>query len=172
MKKFIIAIFLVLNLSAADNNDKLFDCTEIFKARKSELLIELERIDEQKQSLSALKSATEELLNKREQKISQDEATVEKKLSEVSTKESNIKKMLEKNEQILKEIKELKAGKVAQSFSKMKPQNAASVLSEMQPQEAVDILSTLKADAVSKILAKMEPKKASEISSLLSKLNQ
>lgn len=40
---------------ALQTSDRLFECTEIFKERKSELLVELERIDEQKQALSALK---------------------------------------------------------------------------------------------------------------------
>jgi len=63
----IVTVLLVgfVSLYALETSDKLFECTEIFKARKSELLIELERIDEQKQSLSALKTATEETFEKK-----------------------------------------------------------------------------------------------------------
>jgi hypothetical protein len=45
---------------------KSYECTKIFEDRKNELLVELERIDEQKQSLDSLKRATEELLRKKE----------------------------------------------------------------------------------------------------------
>ena len=65
----IIFILSVLHLSALQTSDRLFDCTEIFKERKSELLVELERIDEQKQALSALKVATEDLLKKKMENV-------------------------------------------------------------------------------------------------------
>ncbi|MBW6489525.1 MAG: PDP protein, partial [Sulfurimonas sp.] len=117
MKIFIAALFTLTSISALETSDKLFECTEIFKARKSELLVELERIDEQKQALSALKTATEELLVKREAKVSQDEEAVERKLGEISAKEKSTKKLLKKNEEILKEIKEIKMDKMAQTFA-------------------------------------------------------
>ena len=68
MKIFILTLITFLSLSALQTSDRLFDCTEVFKERKNELLVELERIDEQKQALSALQSATEELLKKKEVK--------------------------------------------------------------------------------------------------------
>jgi len=87
MKLLLLSLFILTSLTALETNDRLFECTEIFKARKSELLVELERIDEQKQALSALKTATEELLKKRETKLSQEEEVVERKLTEISSKE-------------------------------------------------------------------------------------
>lgn len=169
IKIFIAALFTLTSISALETSDKLFECTEIFKARKSELLVELERIDEQKQALSALKTATEELLVKRETKVSQDEEAVERKLSEISSKEESTKKMLKKNEEILKEIKKIKMDKMAQTFAKMKAANAANVLSEMEPQEAASILSSLKPATIGTILSKMDGKKASELTLILAK---
>lgn len=169
MKKIFFALLAFLSLNALETSDKLFECTEIFKARKSELLIELERIDEQKQALSALKTATEELLKKREAKVTQDEEAVNTKLKEISTKEESIKSMLQKNEEILKNIKEISMDKVSQTFSKMKPASAAGVLSEMDPKEAASILSSLNPKTVGTILSKMEAKKASELTLMLSK---
>lgn len=169
IKIFIAALFTLTSISALETSDKLFECTEIFKARKSELLVELERIDEQKQALSALKTATEELLVKREAKVSQDEEAVERKLSEISSKEESTKKMLKKNEEILKEIKKIKMDKMAQTFAKMKAANAANVLSEMEPQEAASILSSLKPATIGTILSKMDGKKASELTLILAK---
>ncbi|MDQ1268354.1 MAG: hypothetical protein QG560_997 [Campylobacterota bacterium] len=169
IKIFIAALFTLTSISALETSDKLFECTEIFKARKSELLIELERIDEQKQALSALKTATEELLIKREAKVSQDEEAVERKLGEISSKEESTKKMLKKNEEVLKEIKKIKMDKMAQTFAKMKAANAANVLSEMDPQEAASILSSLKPAAIGTILSKMDAQKASELTLILAK---
>jgi flagellar motility protein MotE (MotC chaperone) len=169
IKIFIAALFTLTSINALETSDKLFECTEIFKARKSELLVELERIDEQKQSLSALKAATEELLVKREAKVSQDEEAVERKLSEISSKEEYTKKMLKKNEEILKEIKKLKMDKMAQTFAKMKAASAANVLSEMEPLEAASILSSLKPATIGTILSKMDAQKASELTLILAK---
>jgi flagellar motility protein MotE (MotC chaperone) len=152
-----------------ETSDKLFKCTEIFKARKSELLVELERIDEQRQALSALKIATEELLRNKQVKVSQDENIVKKKLDEITSKENNIKSMLEKNKQILKQIRDIKMDKIAQTFAKMKAASAAGVLSQMALEEASVILSSLKPKTVGKILAKMDAKKASQLTVILAK---
>lgn len=168
IKLLIAALFTLASLNALETSDKLFECTEIFKARKSELLVELERIDEQKQALSALKTATEELLKKREAKVSQDEEAVEKKLSEISYKEHSVKKMLKKNEEILQEIKNVKMDRMSETFAKMKAASAAGVLSEMNPQDAAAILSSLKPKTVGTILSKMDAKKASELTLILS----
>ena len=166
----IILLFLLISSSlfSLETSDKLFECTEIFKARKSELLVELERIDEQKQALSALKAATEELLQKRETKLSQEEEVVNRKYAEISSKEENIKKMLDRNEAVLKEIKNLKMDKMAQTFAKMKAGSAANILSDMDTQKAAAILSSLKPKTVGKILTKMDAKKASELTVILS----
>jgi len=169
LKILLLFLFVFSSLFSLETSDKLFECTEIFKARKSELLVELERIDEQKQALSALKVATEELLKKRETKLSQEEELVNKKHVEISSKEENIKNMLERNELVLKETKSLKMDKMAQTFAKMKSASAANILSNMDSLQACAILSALKPKTVGKILTKMDAKKASELTVILSK---
>lgn len=167
MKIFLLAILMLSPLMALQTSDRLFDCTEIFKERKSELLVELERIDEQKQALSALKQATEDLLKKKESRVNQKEEEVNNKLLEISKKEDSIKKMLAKNEIILKEVKSTKMSKIAQTFAKMKAASASGILSDMDPKEAVAILNSLKPKTVGQILTKMDAKKASELTLLL-----
>ncbi|NOR57046.1 MAG: PDP protein [Sulfurimonas sp.] len=169
MRIFILFMFTFTSLMALQTSDRLFDCTEIFKERKSELLVELERIDEQKQALSALKTATEELLKKKETRLGQKEEVVDRKLTEITTKEDSIKKMLKRNEEVLKETKSIKMDKIAQTFAKMKAGAAANILSDMDPQEAASILSSLKPKTVGKILTKMDAKKASTLTLLLAK---
>ena len=77
MKKILLIVLCYSSLFSLQTSEKLFECTEIFKERKSELLVELERIDEQKQALSALQAATEELLTKKEPKLSRQDVTSE-----------------------------------------------------------------------------------------------
>ncbi len=169
MKKLLLIALCYSYVFSLETSERLFECTEIFKERKSELLVELERIDEQKQALNALKIATEELLKKKELKLSQKEEIVDKKLREISQKEKTIKEMLVKNETVLEETKELKMNKIAQTFAKMKPASAANILTGMEATEAVAILQSLKPKTVGKILTKMGTKKASELTLLLTK---
>jgi flagellar motility protein MotE (MotC chaperone) len=168
--KTVVLLFLYTSsIFALQTSDRLFDCTEIFKERKSELLVELERIDEQKQALSALKIATEDLLKKREVSLSQKEEVVNSKLTEISQKEESVKKILAQNEAVLKTLKDTKMSKIAQTFAKMKAGAAAGILSGMSSIEATRILQSLKPKTVGQILTKMETKKASELTLLLSK---
>lgn len=164
---FIFCLFISTLSHAIETSERLFECTEIFKQRKSELLVELERIDEEKQALNALKVATEELLKKKEVSLTLKEQEIEKKLNDATQKEENAKAMLEKNEAVLKEIRSIKMGKVAESFAKMKPASASKVLAEMDAEDAVTILKTLQPKNVAQILSKMDSKKASELTLLL-----
>lgn len=172
-KKYIVASVIVLFIStqlfSIETSQRLFECSEIFKARKSELLVELERIDEQKQALEALKNATEDLLKDKQKKVDYEAEIVEKKRAEISEKEANIKKMLEENKAVLAKLKSTKMDMVAQTFAKMKAGSAANILSGMDAQDAADILSSLKPKIVGKILAKMDAKKGSELTLLLAK---
>lgn len=169
MKIIVLVTLCASILFSLETSDRLFDCTEIFKERKSELLVELERIDEQKQALTALKTATEELLKKREVNLSQKEEVVSNQLAEITQKEESIKKILAENESILKSMKEMKMSKIAQTFAKMKAGSAANILSDMPASEAIGILQALKPKTVGQILTKMDAKKASELTLLLTK---
>jgi flagellar motility protein MotE (MotC chaperone) len=160
---------LTSSLFSLQTSDRLFECTEIFKERKNELLVELERIDEQKQALRALKVATEELLKQKEEKLFIQEEEIDTKLEDMAQKEKNIQKMMQKNEAALKELKTTKMSKIAQTFSKMKPAAASAILSDMDAKDAMMILQSLKPKVVGKILTKMDAKKASELTQLLSK---
>jgi len=94
---------------------------------------------------------------------------IDAKLADITEKEKSVKNMLAKNEEILKEIKDLKMSKIAQTFAKMKPASSANILSDMDAAEAVAILQSLKPKTVGKILTKMDAKKASELTLLLTK---
>ena len=161
MRYLLLALLITINLFAIEKNDKLFECTKIFEDRKNELLVELERIDEQKQALDALKIATEDLLKKKENDLNIREAKIDEKYDDVNKKEASIKSMLEENKKILETIRNTKMDKVSQTYAKMKPGAAAGVISQIDDDTAVKILSSLKPAVVGKILAKMDPLKAS-----------
>ena len=168
--RYILFITLIYSsLFAIQTSDKLFECTKIFQQRKGELLVELERIDEQKQALSALKIATENLLKEKEAKLNLQEEKLNTTTIETKKREQSIKEMLKKNSQILKDIKSIKMSKISQTFSKMKAGAAASILADMPNEEAAVILQSLKPKVVGKIFTKMDAKKASNLTSLLGK---
>ena len=169
MKFLLLSIFTLSSLMALQTSDRLYDCTEIFKERKGELLIELERIDEQKQSLSALKTATEDLLKKREVSLEQNKEVIDNKLLEITKKEKSIKEMVAQNKKLLAKIEDIKLTKIAQTFAKMKAVISSNILSAMDNTQAVRILQSLKPKTIGQILSKMDSKKASELTLLLSK---
>ncbi len=168
MKSVLLMVFLFSTAFALQKNDKLFECNEIFQERKSELLVELERIDEQKQALSALKTATEELLRKKAQKLQKQEQEVDAKLDKLKKEQENLAQMIKQKQELLASLKSTKMDRVAQTFAKMKPGSSANILSNMQVSDAVKILQSLQPKVVGKILAKMDPQKASQITQHLS----
>ncbi len=172
MKLIFILLLNTLSLFALQTSDKTYECTQIFQERKEELILELDRIDEQRQALDALKIATDELLNTKQVKVDKKISEVLEKEQLILAKEKKIKKLLEENQAVLKEIKELKMDKVAQTFSKMKPGSAATILNGMDTNQSVKILSSLKPKTVGKILSKMDPSKASTITVELTTFKQ
>src|SRR5512142_3002399 len=121
MKKIALLTFVILGSLYGAQTTKSFECTKIFEDRKNELLVELERIDEQKQSLDSLKRATEDLLRKKEAMVQGKDIKVDKKIKEIKDKEESVKKMLDENKKVLDQIKQLKSDKVSQTFAEMKP---------------------------------------------------
>ena len=168
--KIVLFILLLNNLLfSIERSEKLFECTRIFESRKNELLVELERIDEQRQSLESLKIATDELLNKKEVRLDAREKGVAQKLEATKKAQADTKSMLEKNEKILEAIKNQKMDKVSQVYAKMKAASAANILAKMEIKEAGAILNKLKPKTVGKIFSKMDAQKASELSQYIIK---
>lgn len=159
----IIILLLPVWLFAYKTSDKVYDCTKIFEARKNELIVELDRLDEQRQSLEALKVATQALLKKREEQVRLKENNVSATLEQITREKEAIETLLKQNETVLQTIKEIKQDALSQSFAKMKAGAAASILSDMNASKAASILQTLQPKNISKILAKMSPDKASAI---------
>ncbi len=168
--KIILIITVLISSLAAYENSKLYECTKIFEQRKGELVLELERIDEQRQALESLKIATDELLNNKEVFLDQKEKRLNSIEMDVNATKKLTQEMLEENKKVLKEIKELKMDAISKTYSKMKAANAANILSKMDKKEASKILSTLKPKTVGAILGKMKPVDAAKLTSEISKV--
>jgi len=169
MRYFLLLLFLYSSLLAVETSDKVFECTKIFEQRKGELLVELERIDEQKQALNSLKIATENLLKKKREKLDQQEEALSTKLDEITKKESAIKALRDENKKLLAALKNTKMSKIAQTFAKMKATAAAGILSDMPTKDAIAILQSLKPKVVGNIFTKMDATKAAKLTALLAK---
>lgn len=167
MRYSLLILVMTLPLFALQTSEKLFECTKIFEERKGELLIELRRIDEQKQSLEALRSATDELLKKKADRLSQRESELDAKETKVTEQEKHIQEMLEEQKKVLEEIRSVKMDKIAQTYAKMKPGASSKILEGMETAEAAKILSALKPAVTGKILAKMNTDKAAKITRYL-----
>jgi len=139
------------------------DCTQVFEDRKSELIKEVDNIDEARQSFEALKDATNSLFDKQQQKMLSDQKTLKDKKDELNKKQKYIEELIAKNQKLIDTIKGLKNDKITETYTKMKDSAAASIFENLSTNEASSILFTLPAKKISKVMAKMDPAKASKI---------
>jgi len=86
-------IMLVTTLLGAET----IDCTQIFENRKVELLREVEKIDEARQSFEALQAATNALFEKQKNVLKEKESALAKTKEQIDAKEKQITLMLEEN---------------------------------------------------------------------------
>lgn len=142
---------------------------EIYANKKEQINKEFDNIDTARQELEAYRAATKAIFDKREAKVLKQEAEVNKTLADISKKEENIKNMLEQNEKILNELKNLTKNKVLQAYANMKDGVAAGIIAALPREEAAKILYSLEAKKISGIFGKMDPGVAAELTELLKK---
>ncbi|WP_338083703.1 MotE family protein [Campylobacter anatolicus] len=145
------------------------DCTQIFEARKAEILKEMEKVDEQRQALEAFRASTQALYDDSLAKLNKKEADINATMKTIEQKRKDIDTQIAQNQKILTELRAMTTDKVNESYSKMKDQAAADMLSQMSRAQAASIMYALEPKKISTIMAKMEPKTASEITTLLTK---
>ncbi|MFC2491913.1 MAG: MotE family protein [Campylobacter curvus] len=163
----VLAFLLVLNFAFA--YDVPVDCTQIFEARKDEILKELEVIDEQRQALEAFRASAQAAYEEGLKKLAQKEADINATMKTLEQKRKEIDDQVAKNDKILTQLRTMTTDKVNESYSKMKDQAAADVLSQMSRAQAASIMYALEPKKISTVMAKMDPKTASEITTLLTK---
>ena len=145
------------------------DCTQIFESRKGELLHEVEKIDEARQSFEALQAATNALFEKQKASLKEREDALAKAKTAMDDKEKKITAMLEENKKLLDQIQAKKSDKLDETYIKMKDAAAAAILEKLPVHEAAAMMFGLPAKKVSQIMAKMTPQTASEIMQQLKK---
>lgn len=165
MRILIICFFLLTSWVSAE----VTDCTKVFEERKVELLKEIEKIDEARQSFEALRAASNALFDKRDSALKTEQSKVDAVLAQISDKEKSIEALIKKNEELLASINDVKNNKISETYNKMKEGAAAAILEAMKRPEAANILFTLPPKKVSKIMAKMAPQAASDVTVLLTK---
>ncbi|WP_104721742.1 MotE family protein [Helicobacter mesocricetorum] len=168
MKKFIVLVFAIMSF-AEDNEQQIVNCNIIFEQRKAEILKEIEKIDEQQQALQALQSATQNVLNQREEDLKKREAGIASERKALEEKEALIARMIKKNEELLKQVRAETESKVNETYAGMKDSKSAAILENLPEKEAATILFGLDTKTMSKILAKMNPQKAATLTQLIQK---
>lgn len=156
-------------VSGGDSRANVIDCNAIFEQRKSEIILGIERIDEQQQTLKALQAATQAMLDQKESVLAKREAEVNATLATVASREEEIKRLLERNQEILNQITDAKSSKIAETYAKMKDSKAAPIIANLPDDEAATILFSLEAKTMGSILAKMDPTRAAALTAILQK---
>lgn len=159
----IVSLLLLSMVLFADT----IDCTKVFEERKSELLKEIEKIDEARQSFEALQGATNVLFDKQKAALKEKENAIAITKQHIEAKEKQIALMLEENKKLLDLIEAKKNEKIDETYIKMKDASAAAIIEKLPVHEGSAIMFGLPPKKLSQILAKMEPKKASEITQRL-----
>ena len=167
MKKSIFFVILFSNLFAANENMDL-KLNEIYAQKKAEILREYEKIDTKRQEFEAYKAASFALFKARDENLSKKQENIKKMLDKINKKEENIKNLLAKNEELLKELKDTMQGKISQIYTKIKDNSGALILSQMPKNEAAEILYHLEPKKIAKILAKLDPLLAAQLTQILS----
>ena len=108
-------------------------------------------------------------MDRKSKSLDKRKIVLDKKEKIVITKLTRLNQAIEKNKQILKEIREAILNKIIEAYTKMSPAKAAAILASMESGESASILFLLKPKVMSNILAKMDAIKASNVTLLIKK---
>lgn len=157
MKRFAVLFLGTLLYS------QTIDCTKVFEERKIELLREVEKIDEARQSFEALQAATNALFDKQKSALKERETAIAKSKQEIEETQIKITAMIEENNKLLESIDAKKNEKIDETYGKMKDAAAAAIIEKLPTNEAAAIMFGLTAKKISQVMAKMDPKIAAEV---------
>lgn len=165
MKAILVGVLALFGVAFGE----VLQCNAIFEERKAELQNELNKIAEQKKMMNILYDEQRKINAQKLEELKLQEARVEALLSEAKVRESEIKKLIAQNEDLLAKIDEKKSAKITQTYAKMKDSKAGAIIEAMPLPKAAEILFTMDAKAVGKILAKMEAGNAAKLTEMLKK---
>jgi flagellar motility protein MotE (MotC chaperone) len=174
LKKIILIISLI-SISAfaentyKDNESKVFQCNQIFEARKQELIDELNTIEEKQAAEEALLRSREELLNQKKQKLEEQEKRIQQKMDQLKDNIESIERKLAELKRLEEMLQKGKDNKLLNSYGKMKESKAAAIFDTMDAHKVARIIFYLEDKKMGKILAKMQPAKAAEVTRIIHK---
>ncbi|WP_104748451.1 MotE family protein [Helicobacter cetorum] len=180
-KIILFGIIFIIKLMADEKDaQELLRCSVIFESKKAEIKEELEQLNQKERSFKVLQAESERLLQEKNDLLDKKEKDIDKKTKALATKEEafrvlqetekkRLESLVEEDEQILKQIRQAKASKIGETYSKMKDSKSALILENLPTQNALEILMALKPQELGKILAKMDPKKAADLTKLWQK---
>ena len=102
MKKILISAVLFLRAFCAEAP---VDCVAVFEARKDELRLEVDKLDEARQSMEAFRASTNSLYEERNAKLIAKEADINATLAKVQKERRSIDELVKKNDEILAQLK-------------------------------------------------------------------
>jgi flagellar motility protein MotE (MotC chaperone) len=165
----LIAIFANAEGTYKENESKVFQCNQIFEARKQELIDELSRIEEKQSAEDALLRSREELLNQKRKKLDEQEKRIQQKMSELKDNIESIDRKMSELKRLEEMLKKGKDGKLLNSYGKMKESKAAAIFDTMDAYKVAEIVFYLEDKKMGKILSKMQPAKAAEVTRIIHK---
>jgi flagellar motility protein MotE (MotC chaperone) len=142
MFKILLLIITIMSANAQDEN--YYRCNKVFESKRDQLQSMLSKIYDKEEAYQAYKDATMSLIKKKKAYLVKKVQSVDNNLKIITKKENSIKKLIEKNKQILENIQKKVDDKISQSYLKMKDQSAADILSNLTNKEASSILYKLK----------------------------
>ncbi len=128
-------------------------------------------IDEKRKELAILKAEFDEYYKNQEDILKKQINTIALKNLLISKKEKNIKKLLEENQQLLKEIKQEVFNKTIKVYNYMKAKDVSKIftqmISEHNIQKVYSIMIKLKSQQTVKILRLLSQKNSSLLTQMM-----
>jgi flagellar motility protein MotE (MotC chaperone) len=165
----LISIFANAENSYKDNESKVFQCNQIFEARKQELIDELSQIEEKQAAEEALLRSREELLNQKRKKLDEQEKRIQQKMGELKDNIESIDRKMSELKRLEEMLKKGKDNKLLNSYGKMKESKAAAIFDTMDAHKVAAIIFYLEDKKMGKILSKMQPAKAAAVTRIIHK---
>lgn len=165
MSRVFLWVLLLFSLSFAQ------DCELFFEAKKAEMAVRTQELDEARQNLQSFKAAFLALQKQKEEALNKKQADINATLAKIEKIKAENAEILRKTQEHLSTINKKTTGKLTEIYSQMKAKVVAAILSDMDEDDATKMLLSLKPRAVAGIISKMDPKKAAQLSLLLKKMD-
>jgi flagellar motility protein MotE (MotC chaperone) len=115
--------------------------------------------------------AREERIKTREKALESLEKEIQDRMAEIEKTRQQLAELVERNEAVVKEQKELREGRIQHlvaAYKGMRPEAAGNLVNNLEDDVAVAILSAMPGRSAGQILANVDPKKAARLTKAIS----